>query len=119
MSPDGRWWVAGNAILLRVWSVDTGQVVLERPRQVAAGCNFAWSADNRWLLVHDAESQATLLEVGSWRELIDLPAPTMMRSPAFSADGQWLALPGEKSGAQLWNLTRLRERLRALGLDWN
>ena len=119
LSPDGRWWVAGSPSLLRVWSVDTGQVVLERPRQVAAGCNFAWSADNRWLLVNDTEAQATLLEVGSWRELIDLPAPTMMRSPAFSADGQWLALPGEKSGAQLWNLTRLRERLRALGLDWN
>ncbi len=115
----GRWWVAGNITNLLVWDVAAGRVVQTRPRLVAAGCNFAWSADSKWLLVQDAADQAKLLETGSWRELVALPAPTMMRSPAFSPDGQWLALPGEKSGVQLWNLPRLRQHLRELGLDWD
>jgi len=119
LSPDGRWWVGGTATNLQIWSVAEGRLVHERSRQFLTGFSFAWSPDSQQLLVQDAEAQAVLLATGSWRELIALPAPTMMRSPAFSPDGQWLALPGEKSGAQLWNITRLRQSLRELGLDWD
>ena len=59
-----------------------------------------------------------LLRAGTWEELASLPAPKLLRQPCFSPDGTQLALPGEKSGVELWDLRRLRQSLADLGVDW-
>jgi tetratricopeptide (TPR) repeat protein len=61
-----------------------------------------------------------LLDVDSGRELatLEAPAPEPLRSLCFVPDGSRL-VAGTKSGAiQLWDLHRIRARLRPMGLDW-
>ncbi len=49
---------------------------------------------------------------------IELPAPTDLKSAAVSPNGAWVHLRGEDGAVTEWNLPRLRERLKRLGLAW-
>lgn len=118
LSPDGRWLIAGDRQRLVLYDADTGRAVRELPRHSVNYPQAAWSPDGALLLVHENDGAVRLLAAGTWEELAELPAPPMVRGPAFSADGRWLAVPGEKAGAALWDLARLRERLAEMGLDW-
>lgn len=100
LSPDGRWWAAGDAGWMGVWDVRTGGLCHERPRTVRAGCNFAWATDGGHLVVQDEDGEALVLESGSWRTVHAVPAPPMMRLPVLTKE--WLAMPGEKCGVDLW-----------------
>lgn len=118
VSPDGQWIAAATQESFEVWDLRSGQRVHRRPRQGINGPLSAWTPDSGSLLVNDAEPVVRLLRTGTWLELAAFPAPTLLRAPAFSADGKFLALPGEKSGVQVWDLAQLHARLRELGLDW-
>lgn len=100
LSPDGRWWAAGDVEWMGVWEVDSGILVHERSRRVRAGCNFAWSTDATRMVVQDDDGEAVVLVTGEWREACRMPAPPMMRAPLMNSGV--LALPGEKSGVELW-----------------
>jgi hypothetical protein len=100
LSPDGRWWAAGDVEWMGVWEVDSGILVHERRRRVRAGCNFAWSTDASRIVVQDDDGEAVVLVAGEWREACRMPAPPMMRAPLMNSGV--LALPGEKSGVELW-----------------
>lgn len=118
LSSDGRWLAAASVEQIKVWDLETGQMVLRRPRQAEIPPQLAWSPDSAWLLMNEVDSEARLLAAETWAELATFPAPPLMTSPAFSLDGSKLALPGQISGVQVWNLTAVRKRLRELGLDW-
>lgn len=118
LSPDGRWLVAGTAGRFIVWDTADGRSVHEHARRTVNHPVAAWSADGRLLLVHDTDGVVRLLAAGTWAEVAELPAPPLVRMPAFSPDGRWLAVPGEKSGVDLWNLAVLQAQLAELGLGW-
>ncbi len=118
LSPDGRWVIAGDRRRLVIYEGETGRPVCELPRRSVNHPQAAWSPDGTLLLVHEHDGAVRLLAVGTWEEMAELPAPPLVRSPAFSPDGRWLAVPGEKTGVNLWNLALLRKRLKELGLDW-
>jgi len=118
LSPDGRWLIAGDRQRLVLYDGETGRAVRELPRHSVNYPQTAWSPDGALLLVHENDGAVRLLAAGTWEELAELPAPPMVRQPAFSPDGRWLAVPGEKAGTALWDLARLRERLAEMGLDW-
>jgi hypothetical protein len=52
------------------------------------------------LLVQDEDAEALVLETSTWRTLHAVPAPPMMRLPVLTPE--WMAMPGEKSGVDLW-----------------
>ncbi len=118
VSPDGHWLAAASVEQVKVWDLENGQSVLRRPRQAEIPPQLAWSPDGAWLLMNEVDSEVRLLASDTWAEVATFPAPPLMTSPAFSLDGSKLALPGQISGVQLWNLTAVRKRLRDLGLDW-
>lgn len=118
LSPDGRWLIAGNRQRLVLYDAETGRAVREWPHRSVNYPQTAWSPDSALLLVHHHDGAVHLVAAGTWEELAELPAPPLVRRPAFSPDGRWLAVPGEKTGATLWDLARLREQLAELGLDW-
>ncbi len=118
LSPDGRWLIAGDRLRLVIYDGETGRPVRELPRHSVNHPQAAWSPDGALLLVHENDGAVRLLAAGTWEEMAALPAPPLVRGPAFSPDGRWLAVPGEKTGVDLWNLAVLRKRLKALGLDW-
>jgi WD40 repeat protein len=115
LSPDGRWLVAGTVRRFIVWDTADGRAVHEHARRTVNLPAAAWSADGRRLLVHDADGAVRLLAAGTWEEVAELPAPPLVRIPAFSPEGRWLAVPGEKSGVDLWNLEALQAQLAELG----
>ena len=49
---------------------------------------------------------------------VELPAPADLRSAAMSPNGAWIHLRAEDGAVTEWNLPRLRERLKRLGLGW-
>lgn len=100
LSPDGRWWAAGDVAWLGIWDLQTGALCHKRPRSVRSGCNFVWSSDGGQLLVQDEDAEALVLEASTWRTLHAVPAPPMMRLPVLTRE--WMAMPGEKSGVDLW-----------------
>lgn len=100
ISADGRWYAAGDVEWMGIWDVGSGKLVHERKRRVRAGCNFAWSTDATRIVIQDDDGEAILLTAGDWRVACRLPAPPMMRSPLLNAE--WLAMPGEKAGVELW-----------------
>ncbi len=118
LSPDGHWLAAASVEQIKVWNLETGQMVLCRPRQAEIPPQLAWSPDSAWLLMNEVDAEVRLLAVETWVEVATFPAPPLMTSPAFSLDGSRLALPGQISGVQVWNLTAVRKGLRELGLDW-
>ena len=80
--------------------MQTGAHCHERQRSVRSGCNFVWSTDGGQLLVQDEDAEALVLEASTWRTLHAVPAPPMMRLPVLTSE--WMAMPGEKSGVDLW-----------------
>jgi hypothetical protein len=61
-----------------------------------------------------------LIDTGSLQRVAILEAPdrVMLRSLKFGSDGTKLAAATEGNFIHIWDLRRLRERLREMSLDW-
>ena len=86
-------------------------VALDRRARVL----FAPDGRSFWL-ARDARD-AALLDTQTFETL--LPLPTGMTPLALSPDGRHLAVSVETRRLQLWDLEKVREQLRELGLDWD
>ncbi|HEY5913098.1 MAG TPA: protein kinase [Verrucomicrobiae bacterium] len=118
VSPDGRWLSAGTPESFLIWRVADWRLVHQIRRTAVSVAAQAWSPDGEVFLAHDVDSTIRMFRSATWEELASLPAPEMLREICPSPDGTRLALAGEKSGIELWDLRRLRRRLGELGLDW-
>lgn len=121
-SPDGQWVAANDGgTSTRLWRAAdwTGGAPLPAAAQ-GSSRRVAFSSDSRMLAVNE-NNHILLLEVASGREFLRLEAPEQNRfSPTlrFTPDGRMLVVPRLDGSLHLWSIGRLREELRALGLDW-
>jgi WD40 repeat protein len=123
-SPSGRRLFVGSERGGEVLEAGTWKKVSAIPPDATGGgCGFpAVSPDGRVLAVGRRQNrEIQLLDAATLRELTRLvPAdPQPITYLAFSPDGRRLAASCSTHVVQVWNLARIRERLRELNLDWD
>ncbi len=121
-SPDGQWVAANDGSpVTQLWRTADWSKGPPLPATAQGNSRRAtFSPDSRWLAVNE-NNHILLLEVASGRELLRLEAPEQNRfSPVlrFSPDGRLLVVPRLDGSIHLWEVALLRDKLRALGLDW-
>jgi WD40 repeat protein len=119
-SPDGRWLVANDKNYYRFWRAGTWEPGPQAPVKYGFG-ELVFSPDGRLLALERWDGAVRLVEVGSGRELAVLEDPEQGRSSqaTFSPDGTQLLLTNKDHAVlRLWDLRKLREGLKPLGLDW-
>jgi WD40 repeat protein len=123
-SPDGRWLIAGEGDAFRFYHAPSWRPGRVLPRETWSDVRgpFAFRPDGKMLavsrLVHH-EMMVQLIDPGSGTELATLRPPEVLGSTwlAFSPDGGRLAVATDSHLIQLWDLRRVRQRLKASGLD--
>lgn len=105
-SPDGRYVAAGLMVPKRqvpevkLWEVATGKETgaFTAPESVEFFQHLAFSPDGRRLVAATLlEGKVFLYDVPNQKliRVRELGKNTMLREPVFSADGKWLAVPGQ------------------------
>jgi WD40 repeat protein/tetratricopeptide (TPR) repeat protein len=122
-SPDGRWLVFATAGEYLFHHVGSWQPGLRVPRD-SAGYDLgpvAFSRDSRLVAIAQSPRAIRLIDPESGTEMATLAAPAAekLRSLCFSPDGSRLAAGTNSGVIQLWDLRRIREQLRTMGLDWD
>jgi WD40 repeat protein len=127
-SPDGRWFVSGSGggsftgAECCFWKVGTWErgpsIPLER---TASPAGLAFSDDGRMLVVERTLTELLLLNPRDLRELARLQSrePMILAHLRFGPDGGFL-VAGTCSGyLHVWDLRRIRARLKEMHLDWD
>ncbi len=124
-SPDGHWLVSsthpdGSLSFYHFWRVGTWEPGL-RIDQERNGGGPAFTRDGRLMALGIALDQVLLADAATGRELARLttlqsvtPAPLV-----FSPDGTKLVAGTNQMRVLVWDLRRIRDQLRTLGLDWD
>jgi serine/threonine protein kinase/WD40 repeat protein len=124
-SPDGRWFLAAAGRDYTLYACDGPP---ERWREVwRTDCDglaiavalAAFRHDATHVAVQANEQTIRLLETATGREAARLTPPGfLILGLTWSPDGRWLVVP-MRTGTVVWDLSLLRTRLGALGLDWD
>jgi WD40 repeat protein len=121
-SPDGHW-LATSSTEYQLWEVDTWKPQgAPIPGHAATHLNsIAFSPVGDLIAVTVEGRTIELMERPTRRALARLEAPETERIATlrFSADGRYLAALEWNQGLQLWDLSRLRQELKPLNLDWD
>jgi serine/threonine protein kinase/WD40 repeat protein len=124
-SPDGRWLLVADAKDYRFFRVagppeDWPEDWVEPQGIQPSVCGAAVFARHRpWVALLDRMQIIRLMDLSSRRELARLIAPALrVEAMAWSADGRWLAAATQRN-VHLWDLHRIRARLRTMNLDWD
>jgi serine/threonine protein kinase/WD40 repeat protein len=120
-SPDGRW-LAGTMTSGKclIWKVGSWQQEVA-PIADANGLFPAFSPDGSLLALHSEQGFVRLLRPDTGAEVARLftPDKTRLQPGCFTPDGSRLLARGVETGMlYVWDLHRIRARLRPLGLDW-
>jgi serine/threonine protein kinase/WD40 repeat protein len=127
-SPDGRWLASGYGVgvsteaectLWRVGSWERGpSIALERTTSPSF---LAYSDDGRMLAMQQTMTEVLLADARDLRELAHLksPAPTIVGFMRFSPDGGSLVAGTAAGSIHVWDLRRIRARLKEMHLDWD
>jgi len=123
-SPDGEHVVLGSVVKGEVWKVGTWEHVRDIPPTSfgPAISHPQYSPDGRILAVCRSSSRHIhLLDARTFEEFARLEAPDQqpIHSLAFGPDGSRLVAACGTRVVQMWDLRAIRERLAALGLDWD
>jgi WD40 repeat protein len=123
-SPDGRWLVAGEGEAFHFYRAGSWQPGMILPRDTSSTVRgpFTFRPDGRVLAVGTMvqhESVVQLIDPESGKALATLRAPEdfWITSLAFSPDGGRLAVATVSHRIRVWDLRRIRGRLKAIGLD--
>jgi WD40 repeat protein/Tfp pilus assembly protein PilF len=127
-SPDGRWFVSstgGSAYTgaeCCFWKVGTWErgpnISLER---TTSPSELAFSDDGGMLAVARTMTELLVLDARDLHELARLQSrePMLLTNLRFSPDGSQLAAGTNSGYIQVWNLRRIRDRLKHMQLDWD
>ncbi len=118
-SPDGRWLATMHASGTQLWHVGTWE-----PGRHFGGGSIAFSPDpdGRLVALSGALGVIQLVETNTGREVARLTGPEPMRyAPScFTPDGAGLvATTSDEKAVYVWDLRAIRQRLKAMGLDWD
>jgi serine/threonine protein kinase/WD40 repeat protein len=120
-SPNGRWFAVSDNRSLRFYGGD-GQLAHSIPRDPEGTLPAAltFSADSRLCAIIVPPNRVELVDCDLGIKLVSLhtPEPHLLARVVFSPDSQLLAVASLDHNVILWDLTKLRGRLRELGLDW-
>ncbi len=122
-SPDNRWLVIATAqefLFHRVGSWESGLRWLRDFSGYEPGA-IAFTRSGQTVAIAHSSQEIKLRDVESGRELATLaaPVPESLRTLCVASDGGWLAAGTTSGVIQLWDLERIRLRLREMGLDWD
>jgi WD40 repeat protein/tetratricopeptide (TPR) repeat protein len=125
-SPDGRWLVSCSGNMSSpgydFWEVGTWKRRRFDPESEASGWGQpVFSPDGRLMALTVSPQQIRLVEPATSRTIAHLSTvqPLHARPLAFSPDGTRLIAATDRSTALMWDLKRIRERLRTMALDWD
>jgi serine/threonine protein kinase/WD40 repeat protein/tetratricopeptide (TPR) repeat protein len=123
-SPDGRWLISStmpdnSRHAYHFYRVGTWEI--ERRIHSDQIATHAAIAHDGGLMALKLDDQIMLADTATGRELARLStvqplAPTPL---AFSPDGTKLLVSTDRNTAHLWDLRRVRNQLRTMGLDWD
>ena len=121
-TPDNRSFIIASAAEVHRERVADGVIEwrFQPPKPDAPGTSVAISSDGTLVAVTIGASEAALLDAKTGNLLLQFrPLETgLISSLAFSPDGARLAVLTQNHFGHVWDLSFLRSRLRALGLDW-
>jgi WD40 repeat protein len=116
-SPDGRWLVtSAEGQDYRLWHVGSWRPGPSIP--LKGVLPLAFSPEST-LLALNGLGPVLLVDPASGREVAVLESAAGSSALSFSPDGRQLATGTGEHTILLWDLGRVREELRALGLDWD
>jgi serine/threonine protein kinase/WD40 repeat protein/Flp pilus assembly protein TadD len=125
-SPDGHWLVAFSADLAGApfdfWEVGTWKRGPSIPSSgTQANPAPVFSPDRGLLAVPVSPQQIRLADAATGQTIAHLTAlqPLQAQPLAFSADGTRLIASTNQKTALMWDLRRIRARLREMDLDWD
>jgi WD40 repeat protein len=120
ISPDNRWLAVSAIGSTTLWTLDTLQPHhrINHPDAEENRYALAFSPDSRTLAVAVSDREIWLIDVENGATLAALPVDRMVVSLSFNAAGNTLAVAGEGSWFELWDLHLLRTKLTTLNLDW-
>jgi len=123
-SPDGKWLVISTGPEYRLWSVGSWEPGLRIARAETTNIPgpMAFTPDGRILAVVPSWPLVRLVDVQRGVELATLEAPDVQDQIAalrFSPDGACLVAASLSRRLHVWNLRLIRQRLVAMGLDWD
>jgi serine/threonine protein kinase/WD40 repeat protein/Flp pilus assembly protein TadD len=124
-SPDNRWLVLGTFQEYAFHQLEGDRWEcrrrLARDKGAARAGLAAFTRDARMVAVAYSARSIQLLDTAEWRERATISAPDseVLSWLCFSPDGGQLAAGTVEGTIQLWDLRRIRARLREKGLDWN
>jgi WD40 repeat protein len=121
-TPDNRWLALATAEEYTFYQVGSWQPGLRLKREYAGYSSVSPAYDSSApiaAIVFSARMVKIInLETGEELATLTAPQPEEIRSLRFSPAGGLLAAGTAAGDIQLWNVRQLRQRLRALDLDW-
>jgi eukaryotic-like serine/threonine-protein kinase len=118
-SPDSRWLLSTSDKGVGVWDIKSRYLHhLFRVNQDHEGRVQAFSADSKILALKFHPRIIKIVGVETGAELCSLACPQLVTHLALNYDGSVLAVAAESHELQLWDLTLVREGLKALNVDW-
>jgi WD40 repeat protein len=107
---------------MQIWDVGTWKPRFKASFQSDSASAVAFTPDSRLAAVGVWGVGAMLMEVDTGRRVatLDLPEkPPVYVGLSFTSDGSRLVAAVDHMGCCVWDIRALRDRLAALGLDWD